>query len=150
MESLISSEPIAAQIHESIDKRAWWGMLILPCVGYVAYTFMEGYAVFSIGSVAWSILFLDPLLKISSLLDNLDLGFLNSNEFSDEINACFDANYELTTKIEIKNHADTLNNIKAMKWLIIVVQSLTLLTTIIAACYWIWWVCVGKPIYDLE
>ena len=92
MESLISSEPIAAQIHESIDKRAWWGMLILPCVGYVALTFTEEVAVFSIGSVAWSILFLDPLLKISSLLDALDLGYLNSNEFSDEINACFDAN----------------------------------------------------------
>ena len=139
MESLISSgEPIAGKIHESIDKRAWWGMLILPCVGYVALTFTKGVAIFSIGSIAWSILFLDPLLKISSFLDALDLGYLNSNKFSDEINACFDANSDLTTKIEIKKHADTVNIVRAFRGLIITVMSLTILTTIGAACWCIW------------
>ena len=92
MESLISSEPIAAQIHESIDKRAWWGMLILPCVGLDVLILLYKGTFLSLGSIGWSILFLDPLLKISSFLDALDLGYLNSNKFSDEINACFDAN----------------------------------------------------------
>ena len=139
MESLISSgEPIAGKIHESIDKRAWWGMLILPCVGLDVLILLYKGTFLSLGSIGWSILFLDPLLKISSFLDALDLGYLNSNKFSDEINACFDANSDLTTKIEIKKHADTVNIVRAFRGLIITVMSLTILTTIGAACWCIW------------
>ena len=131
MESLISSgEPIAGKIHESIDKRAWWGMLILPCVGLDVLILLYKGTFLSLGSIGWAILFLDPLRKIFSLLDAFDQGYLNSNKFSDEINACFDDNAGMTTKVEIKEHADTLNNVRAFQGLIITVISLTILTTI--------------------
>ena len=138
MESLISSELNAIEMHESIAQRAWWGLLIFPFVGYVNFAFILGYAPVSLGSIAYSILYLDPLLKINTLLDNLESGYLNSNKFSDEINACFDANSDLTTKIEIKKHADTVNIVRAFRGLIITVMSLTVLTTIGGACWCIW------------
>ena len=136
MESLISSELNAIKMHESIAQRAWWGLLIFPFVGYVNFAFILGYAPVSLGSIAYSILYLDPLLKINTLLDNLESGYLNSNKFSDEINACFDTNSKLFTDINIEDEQDTMNVMRRIRKLILTVMYLTLVTTIGSTLYW--------------
>ena len=108
-------------MHESIAKRAWWGLLILPCVGYTAFSFTEGRPPLSIGSIAYSLLYMDPLLKINSMFDAFDSGYLNSNEFSEEINACFDSDSKLSTETTTEEVEDTISKMKAIRILIIII-----------------------------
>ena len=98
MQTVISPELKAAEMHHLITKRAWWCLLILPTIGLdIAIAINFQVPPISIGSIAYSSLFYGILIKINELSDEYDSGYFNSHKFSDETNACFDANSMLDT-----------------------------------------------------
>ena len=98
MQTVISPELKAAEMHQLVTKRAWWCLLILPTIGLdIAVAFVGKLPSISIGSIAYSSLFYGIVIKMNELFDEYDSGYFNSHKFSDETNACFDANSMLDT-----------------------------------------------------